>query len=132
MKIIRSILTLEAAAFLAAAFTHFGVLTNSYRHPQAANAESAITCVLLVGCIVTLLRPSLAIRSAVVAQSFAVFGTLVGIFTIVVGVGPHTMPDIVYHACILIFLVCGLRFSLYLRKSERIAKGRLSRDELPK
>jgi len=119
MKIMRSILMLEAAAFLAAALTHFGVLTNGYRHRQAANAESVIGCVLLIGWIFTLVRPSLATRSAVGAQSFAVFGTLVGVFTIVVGVGPRTTPDIVYHACILIVLLCGLGLSIYLWKIER-------------
>ena len=119
MKIMRSILALEAAAFFAAALTHFGVLTDGYRHRQAANAESVIGCVLLVAWIITLVRPSLATRSAVLAQSFAVFGTLVGIFTIVVGVGPRTVPDIVYHASILMLLISGLGFSIYLRKSER-------------
>lgn len=119
MKIMRSIVMLEAAAFLAAALTHFGLLIDGYRHRQAANAESVIGCVLLIGWIITLVRPSLATRSAVGAQSFAVFGTLVGVFTIVVGVGPRTMPDIIYHACILTLLLSGLGFSIYLWKSER-------------
>jgi len=35
-------------------------------------------------------------------------GTLVGIFTIAIGVGPRTVPDIVYHVTIVIVLVSGL------------------------
>ena len=42
------------------------------------------------------------------AQGFALFGTLVGIFTIAIGVGPRTGPDIVYHIIIVIVLVSGL------------------------
>ena len=42
------------------------------------------------------------------AQAFTLFGTMVGIFTIVIGVGPRTIPDIVYHVAIVIVLVTGL------------------------
>lgn len=119
MKMMRSILILQAAAFLTAALTHFGLMIEGYRHRQAADAESVIGSVLLIGWTVGFVRPSLAVRSAVVTQSFAVFGTLIGVFTIIVGVGPRTIPDVVFHVCILIFLLSGLGFSIHLRKSER-------------
>ncbi len=38
----------------------------------------------------------------------ALLGTLVGIFTIAVGVGPRTVPDIAYHILIVGVLVWGL------------------------
>jgi len=85
------------------------------------SAESVIACVLLIGWVLTMVRPSWAVRSTLGAQSFATFGTMVGIFTIVVGVGPRTMPDIVYHACILT-LLSGLSFSIYLWKGEGNSK----------
>ncbi len=42
------------------------------------------------------------------AQAFALLGTLVGIFTIAIGIGPRTVPDLVYHATIVGVLVWGL------------------------
>jgi len=42
------------------------------------------------------------------AQAFALVGTLVGIFTIAIGVGPRTGPDIAYHIAIVAVLVAGL------------------------
>ena len=38
----------------------------------------------------------------------ALAGTLVGAFTIAIGVGPRTIPDVIYHAFILIVLAAGL------------------------
>jgi len=43
------------------------------------------------------------------AQGFALLGTLVGLFTIIIGVGPRTVPDVVYHIAVLIVLAAGLR-----------------------
>jgi hypothetical protein len=43
-----------------------------------------------------------------VAQGFALLGTLVGIFTIIVGVGPRTTPDVIYHIAMVGLLVWGL------------------------
>jgi hypothetical protein len=41
-------------------------------------------------------------------QGFALLGTLVGAFTIAIGIGPRTGPDIVYHVGLLIVLGWGL------------------------
>ncbi len=98
MMTIRLMLLVEATAFLTAALTHFGTLIDGYKHRQAANAESVIGLVLFLGWICTFVRPTWASKASVSAHCFAVLGTVVGIFTIVVGVGPRTMPDIIYHA----------------------------------
>jgi hypothetical protein len=42
------------------------------------------------------------------AQAFALLGTLVGVFTIAIGVGPRTVADIAYHLAIVVALVWGL------------------------
>ena len=118
MMIIRVMLIVEATAFLTAALTHFGILTDGYKHRQAANAESIIGFVLFLGWICTFVRPTWANKAAISAHCFAVLGTVVGIFTIVVGVGPRTMPDIIYHACILPLLLCGLSLSIQYRKNK--------------
>jgi branched-subunit amino acid permease len=43
-----------------------------------------------------------------VGQGFALLATCVGLFTIAVGVGPRTVPDVAYHVAIVIVLLWGL------------------------
>lgn len=119
MKTIRFFILLEALAFIAAALTHFGILAHGYRHRQAANAESVIGIVLFAGWVLTLIRPAWTIPIGVAVQAFALFGTLVGIFTIAVGVGPRTIPDLVYHASIVVVLLSGLIVATRARKVTR-------------
>jgi len=106
-RTIRAFLLVEAASFAAAALVHFGVLTRGYEHQQAGTAESVIAIVLLFGLALSL--AGMWTRAAgLAAQAFAFVGTLVGIFTIAIGVGPRTGPDIAYHAAIAAVLVVGL------------------------
>ena len=107
---IRSILLIEAFTFFLAGLVHSGVLIDGYQHRQAAIAESLIGLVLLGGLILSWVRPSLASMSGLVAQSIALLGTLIGAFTIAIGVGPRSVPDIVYHVGILVVLCSGLLF----------------------
>ena len=44
-------------------------------------------------------------------------GTLVGVFTIIVGVGPQTTPDVVYHIGIVAVLLWGLRVNMTTRRN---------------
>ena len=105
---IRAFLLLEAAAFAAAALVHFGVVVHGYEHRQARIAESVIAVVLLGGLVVSWVRPMSTREAGMAVQAFALLGTLVGVFTIVVGVGPRTTPDIVYHVGVLAVLIWGL------------------------
>lgn len=105
---IRLFLLLEGASFVVAGLVHFGVLVDGYEHRQAAIAESSIAVVLLVGLGLTWLWPGRARPIGLAAQALALLGTLVGAFTIAVGVGPRTVPDIAYHVAILVALAWGL------------------------
>jgi hypothetical protein len=105
---IRAFLLVEAVAFAAAALVHFGVLVQGYEHRQARVAETVIALVLLGGLIVSWSRPALTREAGLAAQGFALLGTLVGLFTIAVGVGPRTVPDVVYHVGIVAVLIWGL------------------------
>jgi hypothetical protein len=105
---IRLLLLLEGASFALAGLVHFGVLVDGYEHRQASVAESSIAVVLLVGFGLTWLWPGRTRLIGLAAQAFALLGTLVGAFTIAVGVGPRTVPDIAYHLAILATLVSGL------------------------
>lgn len=107
-QVIRLFMLFEAATFVVAALVHFGALIGGYEHRTAGIAESVIATVLLAGLLLTWVRPSWTRRAGLLAQGFALLGTLVGIFTIIVGVGPQTLPDIVYHVAIVIVLLVGL------------------------
>jgi hypothetical protein len=108
LQTMRLFLFAEGATFLVAALIHFGVLLDGYQHRQAGIAESVIGIVLLAGLTFTWIRPRAFRAAALTAQGFALLGTLVGIFTIVIGVGPRTVPDVVYHVAIVLVLVSGL------------------------
>jgi hypothetical protein len=105
---IRLFLLLTGISFVVAGLVHFGVLIEGYAHRQAAIAESTIAVVLLVSYGLTWVWPARTRWIGIVAQAFALLGTLVGAFTIAIGVGPRTAPDIAYHVAILVVLVCGL------------------------
>jgi heme A synthase len=105
---LRLLLLFEAATFAAAAAIHFGALIDGYGHRDAGTAETVIAIVLLAGLALTWSRPPWPRRAAIGAQAFAILGVLVGLFTIAVGVGPRTGPDVAYHLGILAVLVVGL------------------------
>jgi hypothetical protein len=107
-RLLRLFLLLEGASFVLAGLVHFGVLTRGYEHGPAARAESVIGAVLLAALALTWALPAWTRIVGVAAQGFALLGTLVGAFMVAVGVGPRTLPDVVYHAAILLALACGL------------------------
>lgn len=105
---LRTLLLVEAIAFALAAMVHFGVLVHGYEHDKARIAESIIALALLAGLAVSLLRPALTRDAALAAQGFALLGTFVGLFTIIIGVGPRTVPDVIFHILIIVLLILGL------------------------
>jgi hypothetical protein len=117
-RVIRLYLLLEAAAFGTAALIHSGLLIAGYEHPQARVAETVLAVVLLAGLVVTAIRPQSAPGAALAAQTFALIGTMVGIFTIIIGVGPRTVLDVVYHVAIVTVLVSGIIVAQRARRIE--------------
>ena len=107
-RTIRRFMLIEAASFIAAALIHFGLLIRGYEHREARIAESVIAIVLLIGAALTWLRPAWARQAGLAAQGFALLGTLIGLFTIAIGIGPRTVLDIAYHIAIVIVLIWGL------------------------
>lgn len=105
---IRLFLLFEAATFVLAALVHAGVFISGYEHPQARIAEGVIAVVLIAGLILSFVRQDWTRWLGLAAQGFALLGTLVGLFTIVIGVGPRTALDIAYHALIVVVLGWGL------------------------
>lgn len=105
---VRAFLFIEAVAFVIAGAIHSGMFVAIDTHYQAATAESVIGVVLLVSFGLTWIWPTWARLIGLLAQAFAAFGTMVGLFTIAVGVGPRSVGDIVFHLAILAVLGCGI------------------------
>jgi hypothetical protein len=108
MQTIRIFLAIEAAAFITAAMTHLGVLVSGYEHRPAGTAEGVIGCVLLAGLILSWIWAAATRVIGIVVQSFALLGTAVGLYTIAIGIGPRTVPDLAFHAIIVIVLLWGV------------------------
>ncbi len=106
-SVVRVILTVATVAFGLATLIHAGVLISGYEHHKAATAESIIAPVLALGFIATLLWPASIRNIALCVEGFALLGTSVGVFMIVIGIG-RTVFDIVLHALLIAGLVAGL------------------------
>lgn len=103
-----TILVVQILLFAGASLVHAGVPVGGYEHAQARTAEGVIAAVLVLGLALCLLRPAAARTTALAAQDFALLGTLVGVFTITVGVGPQTLADKAFHGLLLVVLIAGL------------------------
>jgi ABC-type amino acid transport substrate-binding protein len=108
MKHTRTFLFIEAFAFGTAALVHAGMLTDGYRHHEAMIAESVIAGVLTLGLAVSVLSPRSGRAVGLAVQGFALLGTLVGVFTIVIGIGPQSRFDVALHAGLIALLITGL------------------------
>jgi hypothetical protein len=107
-QMIRLFLLVESATFFLAALIHMGFLVVGFAHRNASIAESVIAAVLFGGLLLTLFIREWTRNVGIVVQAFALLGTLVGIFTIIVGVGPRTVPDVLYHIAIVVVLAVGI------------------------
>ena len=105
---IRIFLLIEALGFAKASVIHAGYLLPGYAHFEAHVAETVIAIVLLVALIVSGILPARTRAAGLFGQGFALLATLVGLFTIAIGVGPRTVPDVVYHVAMVLILVWGL------------------------
>jgi hypothetical protein len=106
-QIQRVFLLVEGTSFAVAGLLHSGLLGLG-RDQAASIAESSLAVVVLLGLMLTWVWPSRVRLISLVAQTIALLGTLVGAFTIAIGVGPRTLADIVFHVTILAVLACGL------------------------
>jgi hypothetical protein len=108
IAVVRAFLAVEAITFGAAALVHRGILVEGYRHREAFIAETVIASVLLAGLLASWLVRRRARIAGLAAQAFALLGTMIGLFTMAIGVGPRTVPDLVYHVLIVVVLIRGL------------------------
>src|SRR5207247_9411950 len=96
-RAIRFFLLFEAATYVGAALAHFGIFVTGYEHRAAGTVESVIAGVLLIGWVATWAGPNFSGGLGLATQTFALLGRFVGLFTMVIGVGPSTVPTTAYH-----------------------------------
>jgi hypothetical protein len=130
-RVVRALLAGEALTFALASLVHRGLLIDGYGHRQAYIAESIIAAVLAAGVVTAALWPRRAASAAVAAQGLALVGTAMGLIAIAVGVGPRTVPDVVYHAAIVAVLVGGLRYAVRGRHALRSRVSPTTRPPYP-
>jgi len=68
--------------------------------------------VLSMGLILSWVRPLWTRTAGIVAQGFALMSTLIGMLTIIVGIGPRTILDILYHLGLVGLLSWGLIYAI--------------------
>jgi hypothetical protein len=108
MTALRTFLLLEVILFAAASLLHRGLFVSGYEHLKAAVAESVLGLVLASGFAVVVYRPYAARVAALWAQCVALFGVIVGIFTIAIGIGPRTRLDYGIHGLMVVVLLMGI------------------------
>jgi len=108
---LRGFLLLEAGLLGAASLVHSGLLLQGHVHGQARIAETVIAVVLVAAWGLSLVWPRRTRRLASLGQAFALLGTLVGLFTIAIGIGPRSAPDLVFHFALVALLLAGLYFA---------------------
>jgi hypothetical protein len=106
-SLIQSFLAVQFAVFAFAAVSHFFGVFSDTSDPGAGTAESVIAAVLAAGLAMTFARAADVRSIALVAQGFALLGTLVGI-TLVLTVGPTKVFDVTVHLVMLGLLISGL------------------------
>jgi hypothetical protein len=105
-RVLRRFLSVQIALFALGALVH--TFVSGHQHARAATAESVIGLVLLAGLVATFVVPARARAIALAVQGFALLGTMVGIVTIVVGIGPRSAFDFALHATMIATLIAGL------------------------
>ena len=109
LRRLRGFLLAEAGLLVAASLVHSGLMLQGHAHSQARIAEAVIAVVLLAAWALSFVWPMRTRQLALLAQAFALIGTLVGLSTIIIGIGPQSAPDKVFHFALLGLLLVGLR-----------------------
>lgn len=129
IRIVRGFILLTATSLIVASLIHFEVIIEGYRHQEAGISEAVIAAAMLVGLAFTWLPGRRQVWAGFGSLAFGLLGTLVGVFTIIIGVGPQTVPDILYHATLIVALAAGLTFA-WRGLSHREGTGGVSTEDV--
>jgi hypothetical protein len=70
--------------------------------------ETGVAVVLLIGLALTFIGPAWARWGGLAATVLALAGASIGLYLALRGVGPNTVPDLVYHIALVALLVVGI------------------------
>jgi hypothetical protein len=111
-KQIRFLIPLQILLFVLGALAHAGFLPLSHPHLQARTAESIIAILLAIGLVATFVRESWGRRVTLAMEVLSLFGTLIGLTMILIGVGPRSGFDYALHTAMIISFIVALRVLL--------------------
>jgi peptidoglycan/LPS O-acetylase OafA/YrhL len=103
---LRWIMAVTAASLLVAAALHAGLVIQG-PFDDAAMYETGVAVVLLIGLALTFIGPAWARWGGLAATVLALAGASIGLYLALRGVGPNTLPDLVYHVALVALLVIG-------------------------
>lgn len=115
---IRWFVAVAALSLLVASSIHLGFLVPGYEDEGAAVPEAVIGTVMLVGLVLSWMNPPWGRRAAVAALVFGLAGSTLGLVLVIAGIGPRTVPDVIYHVLLVTTLVVGLAVALRGRRVE--------------
>jgi hypothetical protein len=100
-------LMVELALFTFAALVHGGVIPGAETYPRVAVVETVVAVVLAAGVLMSFVSPAQTRPVALFTQAVALLGVVVGVVTIIMGLSPKTVGNIVVHAVMLITVALG-------------------------
>lgn len=114
----RWIMAVATISLLIAASLHAGLLIPG-PFDSAAMYETGVAIILIVGLAFTFIGPAWARWGGLVATVLALAGASIGLYLALRGLGPNTVPDIVYHFALVALLLAGIGVAW------RVPSGRL-------
>lgn len=100
-------MAIAAVSLLVAAALHAGLIIPG-PFDTAAQYETGVAAILLIGLGITFVGGDTARWGAVASQVLALAGAGIGLFLAIRGVAPNTLPDIVYHVALVAVLTAGI------------------------
>jgi hypothetical protein len=120
MRFLSRLLFTQGAVFAIACTIHAGLLFTGYEHHRAIVAEAVLAAVLVVAAVSNVADTPWRARIGLTAQASALLGTLVGLWMVLIGVGPRSPLDVL-HAAMVLMLAVGLTWTW--RASRTARKG---------
>lgn len=104
---LRWIMAAAALSLVVVAALHAGLIIPGPSN-DAAMYETGVAGVLILGLALTFIGPAWARWGGLVATALALAGASIGLYVALRGLGPNTVPDIVYHVALIALLLVGI------------------------
>ena len=122
LRTLRTVMLVAAASLVVAAALHSGIVIPG-PFDDAAMYESIIAVILVIGVALTFIGPAWARWAGLVATLVSLAGSCVGLYLALRGIGPNTVPDIVYHVALVALLLFGVVVAARLDTALPEARG---------